>query len=228
MVQAFKKTKNSLAKQKLLHHPVKGVPIALTSNASDLAISAVLEQKVNNQWQPLSFFSRQFKKAELKYAMFDKELMGVFSAVKHFKYYIEARPCTIFTDHKPIVDALHKKSEPTSAPQARQLAAIAEVTSDIRHVDGKNNLVADTLSRPDDLANLPITLSNTENDGMTPRMPFSISEMFRTKNPFPNMQRLKDGYRLQTTGKRSDRRPRHTGLSQFTRRLESCRSSLER
>ena len=58
---------------------------------------------------------------------------------------------TIFTDHKPIIPALHKKTEPTSARQARQLAAIAEATSDIRHVDGKSNLVADALSRPDDL-----------------------------------------------------------------------------
>ena len=151
MVQAFKDTKDSLAKQTLLHHPVKGAPIALTSDASDFAIGAVLEQRVKGQWQPLAFFSRQFKKAELKYATFDKELTGVFSAVKHFKYYIEARTFTIFTDHQPIVDALHKKGEPTSARQARQLAAIAEATCDIRHVDGKNNLVADALSRPDDL-----------------------------------------------------------------------------
>ena len=151
MVQAFKDTKDALAKQTLLHHPVKDAPIALTSDASDLAIGAVLEQRVKNQWQPLAFFSRQFKKSELNYAPFDKELTGVFSAVKHFKYYIEARPFTIFTDHKPIIPALHKKTEPTSARQARQLAAIAEATSDIRHVDGKSNLVADALSRPDDL-----------------------------------------------------------------------------
>ena len=46
--------------------------------------------------------------------------------------------------------ALHKKTEPKSARQVRQLAAIAEMTSDIRHVDGKN-IHADALSRPDNV-----------------------------------------------------------------------------
>ena len=169
MVQAFKNTKDALAKQTLLHHPVKDAPIALTSDASDFAMGAVLEQRVRSQWQPLAFFSRQFRKAELKYATYDKELTGIFSAVKHFKYYIEARPFIIFTDHKPIVAALHKKAEPTSARQARQLAAIAEATCDVRHIEGKNNLVADALSRPDDLTTLsrPEQMPDSD-DNMSP------------------------------------------------------------
>ena len=93
-------------------------------------------------------------KAELKYATYDKELTGIFSAVKHFKYYVEARPFIIFTDHKPIVSTLQKKAEPTSARQARQLAAFTDATCDVRHIEGKNNLVADALSRPEDLTTL--------------------------------------------------------------------------
>merc|ERR1739842_239079 len=54
---------------------------------------------------------------------------------------------TVYTDHQPILAALLKTTEPTSGRQARQLAAIAEATSDVRHVDGKDNLVADALSR---------------------------------------------------------------------------------
>merc|ERR1739842_250683 len=56
---------------------------------------------------------------------------------------------TVYTDHQPILAALLKTTEPTSGRQARQLAAIAEATSDVRHVDGKDNLVADALSRID-------------------------------------------------------------------------------
>ena len=48
MVQAFKDVKDSLAKQTLLHHPIKDAPIAVTSDASDIAMGAVLEQKVHN------------------------------------------------------------------------------------------------------------------------------------------------------------------------------------
>ena len=42
---------------------------------------------------------------------------------------------------------MKKTSEPASNRQARQLAAISEATGDIRHIDGKNNVVADALSR---------------------------------------------------------------------------------
>ncbi len=54
----------------------------------------------------------------------------------------------MLTDHKPLTTALHRVSEPWSAKQQRQLAYIAELTADIRHIRGKQNVIADTLSRP--------------------------------------------------------------------------------
>ena len=105
MNTAFENTKKALADATMLHHPVPDAPTALTSDASDLAIGAVLEQKIRGRWRPLAFFSRQFRKPELKYATFDKELLGVFLAIKHFRYFLEGRSFTVFTDHKPILDA---------------------------------------------------------------------------------------------------------------------------
>ena len=54
----------------------------------------------------------------------------------------------MWTDHKPLCSALHMVSEPWSAPQQRQLSCIAEFTSEIFHVPGNENVVADALSRP--------------------------------------------------------------------------------
>ena len=106
---AFKKIKQTLAKRTLLNHPISKALLAVTSDASDTAMGAVLEQCNNGSWEPLAFFSRQFKGAEKNYATFDKELTGVFVALKHFKYSLEGRPFKIFTDHKPILAALNKK-----------------------------------------------------------------------------------------------------------------------
>jgi hypothetical protein len=54
----------------------------------------------------------------------------------------------VFTDHKPLLGALARVTEPKSDRQRRQLSAIAEFTADIRHIAGQSNVVADTLSRP--------------------------------------------------------------------------------
>merc|ERR1712051_232485 len=143
----FDTIKDALAKATLLHHPVQGAITAVSTDASDTALGAVLEQKIGKVWQPLAFFSKKLHKAELKYATFDRELLGIHSAIRHFRYYLEGRKFTVYTDHKPILAALSKTSEPSSGRQARQLAAIAEATTDVRHIEGKNNLVADALSR---------------------------------------------------------------------------------
>ena len=59
------------------------------TDASDTAIGAVLEQQVNGQWQPLSLFSRQLNKTEIGYTTIDRELLGVHSAILHFRYFLE-------------------------------------------------------------------------------------------------------------------------------------------
>ena len=144
---AFQKAKRLLAEATLLHHPVPGAKIVLTTDASDIAIGAVLEQRIEEHWQPLAFFSRQLSKAERNYSTFDRELHGIHAAILHFRYFLEGTDFTVYTDHKPLVAAMKKKSELKSGRQSRHLATISEFTTDIQHVSGKDNVVADALSR---------------------------------------------------------------------------------
>ncbi|GFN91210.1 Pol polyprotein [Plakobranchus ocellatus] len=89
-----------LCKQMLVH-PCTDCPIALTCDASDVAIIAVLEQYAHGRWEPLAFFSRQLRKPEIKYSTFVRELLGVHLTTCHFRYMLEGRQFTIYTDHKP-------------------------------------------------------------------------------------------------------------------------------
>ena len=145
--QAFKATKEALAKATLLTHPQTSAATALTVDASDTALGGVLEQFIDDQWQPLAFFSRKLRPPEQRYSTFDRELLAIHLGVRHFRYFLEGRPFTIFTDHKPLTFAMNKISEPWSLRQQRQLTAISEFSTDIQHVSGKNNPVADALSR---------------------------------------------------------------------------------
>lgn len=146
-VRAFEEAKMALANAALLAHPSPMAPVALTTDASDYAVGAVCEQWVNGAWQPLAFFSRKLRDAERKYSTFDRELLALFLATRHFRFLLEGRKFTAFVDHKPLTFAMAKVSEPWSARQQRQLSAISEFTTDIQHVAGKDNRVADCLSR---------------------------------------------------------------------------------
>lgn len=147
MDQAFTTTKSALASATMLTHPLPNAPISLTSDASDVAVGAVIQQWVRKAWRPLAFFSRQLRPAETRYSAFDRELLAIYLAIRHFRFYLEGRDFTAFTDHKPLTFAMAKVSEPWSARQARHLAYISEFTTDLQHIAGKENPVADALSR---------------------------------------------------------------------------------
>nr|XP_061827907.1 uncharacterized protein K02A2.6-like [Nerophis lumbriciformis] len=144
---AFLGVKSALANATLLAHLLPDAPIAITTDASDYAVGAVHEQWAGGTWQPLAFFSRQLRPCERKYSTFDRELLGLYLAIRHFRSLLEGRPFTAFVDHKPLTFAMAKTAEPWSARQQRHLSYVSEFTTDIQHLAGKSNVVADCLSR---------------------------------------------------------------------------------
>lgn len=62
--QAFEKCRQALANAVLLAHLHEEAPLTLTTDASEIAIGAVLEQVIDGKIQPLAFFSRKLSTAE--------------------------------------------------------------------------------------------------------------------------------------------------------------------
>jgi cleavage and polyadenylation specificity factor subunit 1 len=118
-------------------------------------MGAVLQQRVDNIWQPLSFFSRKLNTAQQKYIAYDRELLAVYEAVKHFRHMLEARHFTILTDLKPLTYAFQQKRDKCSPRQFNHLDFIAQFTTDIRHISGQDNVVADALSRVESVTSPP-------------------------------------------------------------------------
>jgi cleavage and polyadenylation specificity factor subunit 1 len=110
-------------------------------------MGAVLQQRVDNTWQPLAFFSKELNPAQQKYSAYDRELLAVYEAVKHFRHMLETRHFIIFTDHKPITYAFQQKRDKCSPRQFNHLDCITQFTTDIRHISGQDSVVADALSR---------------------------------------------------------------------------------
>ena len=75
---AFNSTKDALANASLLYYPA---PTCVMTDASDKAVGAVLQQYVQDTWQL----------AEMRYSTFDRELLAICLAIKHFRHFLEGR-----------------------------------------------------------------------------------------------------------------------------------------
>ena len=135
-------TKAALARATLLYHPDPDAQTALTVDASNTAVGAELSQLQGSVCVPLAFFSKKLLPPQTKYSAFDRELLAMYLATKYFRHYLEGKPFTLYTDHKPLTFALGSDSDRLPR-QMRHLSFVAEFTTDIRHIKGPDNMVAD-------------------------------------------------------------------------------------
>jgi cleavage and polyadenylation specificity factor subunit 1 len=147
LLTAFDECKASLSRAALLVHPDPTTSLALVTDASTTVMGPVLQQRVQGAWQPLAFFSRKLSPAQQKYSAYDRETLAIYEAVRYFRYILEARHFAIFTDHKTLIFAFHQKKDNCSPRQLNHLDFISQFTTDIRHISGQDNVVADALSR---------------------------------------------------------------------------------
>eukprot|EP00794_Sanderia_malayensis_P005073 gene5073-biopygen4132 len=146
-ITAFREIKSALTNATLLVHPSPESSYCLMVDASNVAVGGVLQQRINNTWKPLGFFSKRLQPAEVKYSTFGRELLGIYLTIKHFRHCLEGREFYILTDHKPLTYALSTSPDRYSPLETRHLDYISQFMADIRHVTGKENVVADALSR---------------------------------------------------------------------------------
>nr|VZI22700.1 unnamed protein product [Spirometra erinaceieuropaei] len=148
---AFEEAKKALADATMLHHLSSDAhaQLILTTDASSSAVGAVFHQNVNNQLQPLAFFSQKLQPTQTRYSTFSRELLAIYMAIRHFRHLLEGRDFSVHTDHKPLTYALKAKPDRYPPREVRHLDYISQFTADIRYVRGRDNVVADALSRPD-------------------------------------------------------------------------------
>lgn len=144
VLTAFEKVKSIIGNCNKLFHPQPSAKIAITTDASNIAMGATLEQFVQGVWQPPAYFSKAWFLAQKKYVAYDKELLSIVKTLKYYRYYIDGKDI-IFTDHKPLIAGFLKKSPSDSVMQQRHFSFISEFTTDIRHLPGKDNVMADIL-----------------------------------------------------------------------------------
>uniref|UniRef100_A0A2N9FXU0 Integrase catalytic domain-containing protein n=1 Tax=Fagus sylvatica TaxID=28930 RepID=A0A2N9FXU0_FAGSY len=95
--------------------------------------------------RPIAFFSEKLSGASLKYPTYDKELYALVRALETWQHYLWPREFVIHTDHESLK---HLKGQgKLNQRHARWLEYIETFPYVIRYKQGKENIVADALSR---------------------------------------------------------------------------------
>nr|GEZ66559.1 putative reverse transcriptase domain-containing protein [Tanacetum cinerariifolium] len=144
-----------LLKQKLCSSPILALPerakdFVTYCDASHKGLGAVLMQieKV------ISYVSRKLKIHKKNYTTHDLELGAVVFALKIWWHYLYGTKCAVFTDHKSLQHILDQKE--LNMRQRRWLELLSDYDCEIRYHLGKVNVVADALSRKEQIKPLRV------------------------------------------------------------------------
>ena len=162
--KSFEHLKKSLISPPILQYPNFSPEntFILKTDASGHSVGAVLS---NGDDRPVAYASRALNKAEKRYSTIEKELLAIVFGIKHFSCYLYGRKFIIFTDHRPLIYLFGMANPSSRLTKFRML--IEEYDFEIRYIKGRNNVVADCLSRKplssDDLKQLGNTVTETIN-----------------------------------------------------------------
>ncbi|GJP50822.1 hypothetical protein CLOM_g9981 [Closterium sp. NIES-68] len=121
-------------------------PYKVITDASDIAIGAVLLQDFGDGLQAVAYESRKLQGAEKNYTVHDKEMLAIVHAFKTWQCYLTAADITVRMDHKSLQ---YLRAQPNLNP--RQIRWLDFLESNfhytITYKRGANN-IADALTRP--------------------------------------------------------------------------------
>ena len=120
-------------------------PLTVETDASDVAISATLNQ--NNK--PVAFWSRSLRRNKLTQSSVEKEAMAIVEAVRKWSHRLSRKPFKLVTDQRSITYVFNGKNHTKikNAKLLRWRIELSQFEYDIVYRAGKFNTAADTMSR---------------------------------------------------------------------------------
>lgn len=146
--KSFEAAKAILCSTPVLSAPDFARPFKLEVDASARGAGAVLLQEDGNGIDhPVAYFSKKFNKHQLQYSTIEQEALSLLLALQHFEVYVGSTslPVQVFTDHNPLVFLAQMGR--TNRRLMRWSLLVQDFNIEIRHKKGKDNVLADALSR---------------------------------------------------------------------------------
>jgi len=143
---AFLALKTALITAPLLQLPDFTKRFVVDCDASGAGFGAVLHQGDG----AIAFFSRPVAPHHAKLPAYERELIGLVKAVRHWRPYLWGRAFTIRTDHWSLKFLLDQRL--TTIPQHTWVSKLFGYDLTVEYRPGKLNTIADALSRRDEEA----------------------------------------------------------------------------
>jgi hypothetical protein len=137
----FDKMKKVMNTCPVLSLPDFSQPFILECDASGEGVGVVLMQNTH----PIAYESRKLRGPESLYTIYDKEMLATMHALAKFRQYLVGAKFVVRTHHNSLKYFLEHKD--LNERQQKWVSKIQGYNFDIEYVKGKNNIVADALSR---------------------------------------------------------------------------------
>jgi len=124
--KAFEETKALLCSDQVLSHYSLDLPVAVGCDSSLVGCGAVLYNiDKDSVLRPVMYVSKAFTEGQKKWSVFEREFAACVFAVSRLHEFLAGRSFFLFTDHKPVVQFLQKRTpEITSARILRGLLTL--------------------------------------------------------------------------------------------------------
>lgn len=143
---AFKAIKRAFLRENYLEYPDVNKEFFLQTDASQNCIGGhIYQYRDNGEKAAIMFMSRTLKGSELNYYTTEKELLAIVFCLQKARPILLGANLTIQTDHQAIT--FMNKCRLLNSRLTRWLLSIQEYSFKIQFCKGKENVVADTLSR---------------------------------------------------------------------------------
>jgi hypothetical protein len=119
-------------------------PFIVNCDALGAGFGVVLHQDAG----PLAFFSRAVTPHHAKLAAYERELIGLVKAVRHWRPYLWTRPFVVCTDHFNLKYLLDQRL--STIPQHAWVSKLFGYQFKVEFKPGRQNTTADALSRRDE------------------------------------------------------------------------------
>jgi len=133
--QSFEELKKALLDVDTLAYPTPGIPCILDTDASDVAVGAVLSQMIDGVEKPIAYFYRVLNGTQKNYCPTRRELLAVTTSLQHFRHYLLGNKVILRTNHHSL-KWLRTFKRPEGI-QARWIETLAEFDFEIEHRAGR-------------------------------------------------------------------------------------------